>query len=329
MRRRHVSKPAAAKNTAAVALAERLLANPADIKPMFRCDVFGRSGRRVERLSLARQRTSTLPEFPKSIFAAALHWYTIDPANALADGIAPENLAEIADVLFAEVPSAQRPARAGRLPLPRANHVQTARMPVVGPGAAGAHRQCPRQPDAVAAAETMRFVAAHAAPASAARGLAFGHLSQFLKACVQISSAPDGNSARIANFLVDCIEGAIEDDALEFELRILARAAYWECAGLCRARNDHEQFVSLMLAGMLLGREALAQQAMAQLCNEFPKLVSASVDAAERAITSLHRQSAGGRAILVAACLKRIDRQLAAADPQAAARARQARNNDQ
>ena len=98
---------------------------------------------------------------------------------------------------------------------------------------------------------------------------------------------------------------------------------FWQRAGTCRARNEHQQYVSLMLAALGFGSNHLAQQAVPPLCAEFPRLAGTSIVAAVAAVDSLYRQSGGTRGALADACRKQVEPMLAAADPDAAHRLRE------
>ena len=307
-----------------VELPDRLLANPGAINPNFRGSDFGTRGKRVELLALARRLASTPPVFSKAIFAAALDFYNKFPEYALADGITAEVLAEIAGELFTleERQRSDPPARADyhyRMLILYGLRESAWREQVL----LALVENAARMDDAILAVQTMRFVTDHAAPSSAARVLAIGNLSQFLKTCVEPPATSDGNSWPHIYVVLDCTE--VQDD----ELSRLARTAFWERADSCRARGDHQQFLALMKVGMLRGQDDFAQRAMAEYCSEFPKLLSASLDAATRAVTSLYINAGGRRAVLVAACLERVVPQLAAADVDAPARAWRGRTRDE
>ncbi len=325
-----MAKTVRVKNAAARELAEHVLASPANIGPAFRADDFGLGGKRRELLALAHRHTLTLPEFSKSIFAAALHWYINSPATALDDGITPTKLAEVAGALFA-LESLQRsdpPIRAGyhyRVLIMSGLRDALWWEPALQAGCGNAVRL----PHPVLVAEAMSFVARHAAPPSPSGALAFEQLTRLLEAFTEPSTAPDDENGYHASFLVARTHGFSDDNALTAELVIRARAAYWKRADRCCAENEHEQFVTLVISGILTGDEALSQGSMDVLCQQYPRLLGASVAAAERAAALLHRRYDGGRAALVAACLACIDPLLAAADPAAAARARKARNRDE
>ena len=309
----------------ALARTDRLLANPGAIAIDYGARDFGCSGRRGELLALARQHDWTLPEFSKSIYAAALRWYCLYPHAAVSDGVADGALADLAVALVA-LEDRQRsgpPRRADdhyRVLLAYGQPGCAWWEPVLDALAANAGRL----DDALLTAESMCFVLLHAAPASAARALALGQLTQFL-GTLQEPAGLDATGARDETFLVTSTNLAAPNQ----HIARLARDVYWERARSMRSRNDHAQFTLLMLAGMELGEEALAQQSVEALCSEFPKLATANVEAGSRAIKALRKLAKGGRAALVNGGLARVVAVLDAIDPQAGRSARRVEQVDE
>lgn len=317
LRQRHTAAPVPPDMLAAQQASDRLLANPAHIGPDFRSADFGLGGRRAKLLSLARKRTPARPEFCKSIFAAALDWYRRCPADALADRVTPAALAEIAAALAA------LEARHRSAPAERADYHCRMLIAYGGPDCAWWEQvlaalvdNAARMHDAIMAAETMRLVLRHAAPLSPARAPAVRWLMQLLPGCEEPGAGLDEQSSWQETFVATTTNGAEGDE----QLARLALAVFWKRAGKCRARSEHQQYVSLMLAALQFGSEYLAQQAVHALCEEFPKLAEASTEAAVAAVDALYRQSGGTRGALADACRKRVEPMRAAADPDAARR---------
>ncbi|MEJ7805159.1 MAG: hypothetical protein WKG03_04480 [Telluria sp.] len=322
--RRAAPNAAADRPSAASESSDRLLADPGTITAAFRGEDFGRGERRIEMLALARKLSSSLPEFSKSIFAAALSWYARVPKDALADSLTPADLAQMAAALIALECQHQSepPERADY-------HYRTLigfGKPEDGWWGAVLEAQAGnagRISDALSAAESMNFVAGHAAPASVARKLALAWLRPFLHACEVPREERDDGTTREINFLASLSSSAAQDD----EIALLANTVFWERGRRCRALDDTQQYASLMLAGMSSGSAALGHQAMAALCSEFPKLAATSVKEAAAVVDALYRQRRNGRGPLPLACLAQVEPILAAIDPAALDRVRQAAAN--